>query len=154
MVVAYNLQSSVKAALTVQLSLEQKVCTSAPFNSGWSVLNFRCGHYGTPGHGKRKLLCYSLPRLFDEVVFLTKWPLFFPAPNQKAIWIVAEVLVLMFEISESLPSDCRANLLVNVVMDVCSFLGITKLNTTAYHPQCMTLLSGLGKILSTGSPPF
>ena len=71
--------------------------------------------------------------------FLTKWPLVFPTPDQKAIRIarlVAEEIVPMFGVPESLLSDHETNLLANVMMDVCSLLGVTKLNTTAYDPQC------------------
>ena len=42
----------------------------------------------------------------------------------------------MFGVPESLLSDRGANLPANVIMDVCSLLGTTKLNTTACHPQC------------------
>ena len=33
-------------------------------------------------------------------------------------------------------SDRGTNLLANVMMHICSLLGTTKLDTTAYHPQC------------------
>ena len=39
----------------------------------------------------------------------------------------------MFGVHESLLSDHETNLLANTMMDVCALLGITKLNTTAYH---------------------
>ena len=65
--------------------------------------------------------------------FLTKWPLVFPAPDQKANRIarllVDEVLP-MFEVPEALLSDQGTNMLANVVQDVCTLLGTTKLNTT------------------------
>ena len=82
--------------------------------------------------------------------FLTKWPLVFPAPDQKAIRIarlVAEEIVPMFGVPESLLSDRGANLLANVMMDVCSLLGITKLNTTAYHPQCNGMIERMNRTL-------
>ena len=71
--------------------------------------------------------------------FLMKWPLVFPAPDQKAIRIarlVAEEVLPMFGVPECLLSDRGNNLLANVMKDVCDLLGIKKLNTTAYHPQC------------------
>ena len=82
--------------------------------------------------------------------FLTKWPLVFPAPDQKAIRIarlVAEEVVPMFGVPESLLSDRGTNLLANVMMDVCSLLGITKLNTTAYHPQCNGMAERMNRTL-------
>ena len=82
--------------------------------------------------------------------FLTKWPLVFPSPDQKAIRIarlVAEEVVPMFGVPESLLSDRGTNLLANVMMDVCSLLGITKLNTTAYHPQCNGMVERMNRTL-------
>ena len=71
--------------------------------------------------------------------FLTKWPLVFPAPDQKANRIarlLVDEFLPMFGVPEALLSDRGTNLLANVVQDVCQLLGITNLNTTAYHPQC------------------
>ena len=70
--------------------------------------------------------------------FLTKWPLVFPSPDQKATQIarllVDEVLPT-FGAPEALLSDRGTNMLANVVKDICQLLGITKLNTTAYIPM-------------------
>ena len=82
--------------------------------------------------------------------FFTKWPLVFPAPDQKAIRIarllVDEVLPL-FGVPESLLSDRGTNLLAHVMQDVCRLLGITKLNTTAYHLQCDGMVERLNRTL-------
>ena len=46
--------------------------------------------------------------------FLTKWPLVFPAPDQKAIRIarlVAEDILPLFGVPDALLTDCGANLL-------------------------------------------
>ena len=71
--------------------------------------------------------------------FLTKWPLVFPMPDQKsqriAELLVREVIPL-FGVPEALLSDRGTNLLSHLMYDICTLLGITKLNTTAYHPQC------------------
>ena len=70
--------------------------------------------------------------------FLTKWPLIFPAPDQKAIRLarlIAEEVFLLFGVPDALFSDRGANLLAHVMQDVCQLLGIKKLNTTSYHPQ-------------------
>ena len=71
--------------------------------------------------------------------FLTKWPLVFHTPNQKSLRIarlLAEELVPMFGVPAALPSDRGANLLSHLMPDLCTMLGIHKLNTTSYHPQC------------------
>jgi len=84
--------------------------------------------------------------------FLTKWPLVYPAPDQKAIRIarllVDEVLP-MFGVPESLLSDRGTNMLANVVQDVCQVLGITTLNNTAYHPQCDGMVEWFNRTLKT-----
>ena len=68
----------------------------------------------------------------------TKWPLVFTVPNQKTARIaktMAEEVVPLFGVPEGLLSDRETNLLSTLMKDICSILGITKLNTTAYHPQ-------------------
>jgi len=82
--------------------------------------------------------------------FLTKWPLVFAAPDQKAIRIVrllAEEVVPMFGVPEGLLSDRGTNLLAHVMQDACKLLGVTKLNTTAYHPQCDGMVERLNRTL-------
>ena len=70
--------------------------------------------------------------------FLSKWPLVFPVPDQKAIRLarlLVEEEVPMFGVPEALLSDRGTNLLSHLMEDVCNLLGIRKLNTTAYHPR-------------------
>ena len=55
----------------------------------------------------------------------------------------------MFGVPEALLSDRGTNLLANVMMDVCSLLGITKLNTTAYHPQCNGMVERMNRTLKS-----
>ena len=69
----------------------------------------------------------------------TKWPFIFAVPDQKASRIarlLAEEVIPSFGVPESLLSDRGTNFLSNLIMDLCKMLGISKLNTTAYHPQC------------------
>ena len=71
--------------------------------------------------------------------FLTKWPMVYPMPDQKTVRIVkilVEELIPMFGVPEALLCDRGTNLLSFLMKDICSLLGIEKLNTTAYHPQC------------------
>ena len=84
--------------------------------------------------------------------FLTKWPLVYPAPDQKAIRIarlVGEEELPMFGVPDALLSDRRANLLARVMQDVCQLLGVKKLNTTSYHPQCDGMVERLNRTLKS-----
>ena len=45
-------------------------------------------------------------------------------------------MVPFFGVPEALLSDRGTNLLSQLMTDVCAKLGITKLNTTTYHPEC------------------
>ena len=60
---------------------------------------------------------------------------------------MVDELLPMFGVPEALLSDRGTNLLANVVQDVCQLLGISKLNTTAYHPQCDGMVECLNRTL-------
>ena len=47
-----------------------------------------------------------------------------------------EEVVPLFGVPEALLSDRGANLLSHLMKELCAALGVKKLNTTAYHPQC------------------
>ena len=82
--------------------------------------------------------------------FLTKWPMVYAAPDQKAQRIarlLAEELVPFCGVPEGVLSDRGTNLLSHLVQDVCRLLGIKKLNTTAYHPQCDGMVERLNRTL-------
>ena len=69
----------------------------------------------------------------------TKWPMEFPTPDQKTEQIsrlLVEEIVPQFGVPEALLSNRGTNVLSFLMQDVCKILGIKKLNTTAYHPQC------------------
>ena len=55
----------------------------------------------------------------------------------------------MFGIPEALLSDRGANFLSHLMQDVCKLLGIKKLNTTSYHPQCNGMIERLDRTLKT-----
>ena len=64
--------------------------------------------------------------------YLTKWPIVFPMPDQKSIRIIkilAEEVIPWIGVPEALLSDRGTNLLSHL-MDICSLMGIEKLNTT------------------------
>ena len=82
--------------------------------------------------------------------FLTKWPLVYPAPDQKSIRIaklLAEEIVPMFGVPKALLSDRGTNLLSHLMKEVYELLGITKLNTTPYHPACNGMVERLNRTL-------
>lgn len=84
--------------------------------------------------------------------FLTKWPMVSPIPDQKSqrlVEILVQDIVPFFGVPEALLSDCGANLLSHLMLDVCKLLGIEKLNTTAYHPQCNGLVERFNRTLKT-----
>ena len=84
--------------------------------------------------------------------FLSKYPLVFPVPDQKAIRtasLLAEEAVPFFGVPEALLSDRGTNLLSHLVQNLCKMLGIKKLNTTAYHPQCDGMVERFNRTLKT-----
>ena len=84
--------------------------------------------------------------------FLSKWPMVFPVADQKAITLVkllVEEAVPFISVLETLLSDRGTNLLFTLMLDVCEKLGIKKLNTTAYHPQCNNLVEHFKRMLKT-----
>ena len=71
--------------------------------------------------------------------FFSKWPMAYPVPNQKAerlVILLAEEVIPSCGVPEAVLSDRGANLLSHLMTDVCEMLGIHKLSTTSYHPQC------------------
>ena len=76
----------------------------------------------------------------------------FPTPDQNSIRIVrllTEEIVPLFGVPEALLSDRGANLLSHVMSDVCQILGVHKLNTTSYHPQCDGAVERFNQTLKT-----
>ena len=79
----------------------------------------------------------------------TKWPMVFPVPDQRATRIaklIAEEVVPLFGVPESLLSDRGTNLLSKLVLDLCQLLGIY---TTANHPQCDGAVEWFNRTLKT-----
>ena len=82
--------------------------------------------------------------------YLTKWPFAFAMPDQKSeriVKILVEEIVPMTGVPEALLSDRGTNLLSHLMKDTCNVLGIKKLNTTAYHPQCDGLVERFNRTL-------
>ena len=84
--------------------------------------------------------------------FLTKWPFVFPMPDQKThriVKLLVEEIIPVIGMPEAFLSDRGTNLLSHLMGDVCSLLGIDKLNTTAYHPQCNGMTERCYRTLQT-----
>ena len=82
----------------------------------------------------------------------TKWPLVFPFPDQRAEHIArlpCEEIVPMFGVPEALLSDRGSNLLSSLMLDLCKLLGVEKLNTTSYHPECDGTVERFNRTLKT-----
>jgi len=58
-------------------------------------------------------------------------------------------VIPLFGIPESLLSDRGTNLLSHPTKDWCELLGIKKLNTTAYHPECDGMVERFNRTLKT-----
>ena len=84
--------------------------------------------------------------------FLSKFPVVFPVPDQKTdrlVRLLIDHVIPLFGVPEGLLSDPGANLLSRLMRDVCHLLGIKKLNTTSYHPQCDGLVERFNRTLKT-----
>jgi len=58
-------------------------------------------------------------------------------------------VVPVIGVPEALLSDRGANLLLHLMGDVCKLLGVQKLNTTAYHPECDGMVERFNWTLKT-----
>ena len=84
--------------------------------------------------------------------FFSKWPMVYPVPDQKAerlVKLLAEEVIPFCGVPEALLSDRGANLLSHLMTDVCEMLGIHKLNTTSYHPQCDGMVERFNRTLKS-----
>ena len=70
--------------------------------------------------------------------YLTKWPEVFAVKDQTALTIAThfvEHIVARHGVPAQLLSDRGAAFLSSLMKEICSILGVKKINTTAYHPQ-------------------
>ena len=99
----------------------------------------------------------QLPKTFDGncyvIVFadyLTKWEEAFPTNDQKAETIAklfVENIVCHHGVPEELLSDRGSNFLSELIQEVCELLGVKKINTSGYHPQCDRLVEKFNSTL-------
>ena len=81
--------------------------------------------------------------------YLTKWPEVFAAADQKAetiAWLLVEHVIARHGVPENL-SDRGPNFLSTLVEEVCKLVGIKKINTSGYHPQCDGLVEKFNSTL-------
>ena len=82
--------------------------------------------------------------------YLTKWPEVFPTKDQTAL-TVAQLLVRevipRHGIPRQLLSDRGSVFLSKLMMEIYKLLGVKKVNTTAYHPQCDGLVERFNRSL-------
>ena len=61
--------------------------------------------------------------------------------------LLSEEIVPFFGSPEALLSDQGTNFLSDLMLNVCISLRITKLNTTAYHPECDGMVERFNRTL-------
>ena len=69
--------------------------------------------------------------------------------TRSIVRILVDEVVPFCGMPEALLSDRGTNLLSHLMQDICELLGIRKLNTTAYHPQCDGLVQRYNRTLKT-----
>ena len=82
--------------------------------------------------------------------YLTKWPKVYTVPDQTALTIAklfVERIVSRLGVPSQLLSDSGPAFLSKLVYENCRLLGVEKINTTAYHPQCDGLIERLNRTL-------
>jgi len=82
--------------------------------------------------------------------YLTKWVEAFAIPDQKAETIAhlfVDNIVCRHGIPEQLLSDRGANFLSELILDICKALGVSKINTSGYHPQMNDLVEKFNSTL-------
>ena len=84
--------------------------------------------------------------------YFSKRPMVFPVPDQKTSRIaelLTKEIIPFFGVPEAILTDRGTNLLSHLMLDICSSLGITKLNTTAYHPECDGMVERFNRTLKS-----
>ena len=84
------------------------------------------------------------------VEYLTKWVEAYTSPDQTSETIarlLVDCVVCRHGVPSQLLSDRGPNLLSDLIQDVCALLGMHKVNTMAYHPQCDRLVENFNRTL-------
>ena len=73
-------------------------------------------------------------------------------PDQKSeriARILVDEIIPLFGVPEAQLSDRGTNLLSHLMLDLCDLLGVGKLNTTGYHPQCNGMVERFNRTLKS-----
>ena len=84
--------------------------------------------------------------------YLTKWVEAYATEDQTSETIarlLVDNIVCRHGVPAELLSDRGQNLLSGLMQEVCNLLGMHKINTTAYHPQCDGLVENFNRTLQT-----
>ena len=84
------------------------------------------------------------------VEYLTKWVEAYASPDQTSETIarlLVDCVVYRHGVPSQLLSERGPNLLSDLIQGVCSLLGMRKVNTIAYHPQCDGLVENFNRTL-------
>jgi len=84
--------------------------------------------------------------------YLTKWVEACAIPNQSSETLakaLVDNVICRHGVPKELLSDRGANLLSNLMLDICTLTGMKKINTTAYHPQTDGLVENFNRTLRT-----
>ena len=82
--------------------------------------------------------------------YLTKWVEVFAVPDQTAETVArlfVEGVVCRHGVPQELLSDHGGNFLSELMQEVCRLMGMKKLNTLGYHPQCNGLVERFNSTL-------
>jgi len=117
-----------KTPRSPQAGLLQPIVTTRPFEILAVDIT---GPFPTTRNGNRYIVVFG-----DH---FTKWMEAFPLPSVKAsdiIKLLVTEIIPRHGLPQQLLSDRGSQFVSQLVSALCKELGITKLNTSAYHPQC------------------
>ena len=82
--------------------------------------------------------------------YLTKWVEACAIPDQSSVTlakVLVDYVICCHGVPNVLLSDRGANLLSNLMLDICKLTGMKKINTTAHHPQTDGLVENFNRTL-------
>ena len=84
--------------------------------------------------------------------YFIKWPMVFAVPDQKTkriMELLKKEVIPFCGVPEAVLTDRGTNLLPQLMLHVCSKLGITKLNIMVYHPEYDGMVERFNRILKS-----
>ena len=84
------------------------------------------------------------------IEYLKKWVETYTSPDlasKTTARLLVDCVVCCHGVPSQLLSDGGPNLLLDLIQNVCALLGMRKVNTTAYHPQCDGLVENFKRTL-------